>query len=837
MKARTFSVVTLATLVLALSGCGGGGSQTAGIEGSGVNGSGTKAPAITSSGAVTALGSIFVNGIEYDVSKAVITLNGAPATETDLEVGSVVIVEGDVDATGTKGTARRVTAGIALAGPIERVDTAADTLTVLGQTVELDPTVIIEKRIDGLPLGGLTAGDDVEITGFADSTGAWTALRIAPRRSTTPLQVTGRAANVDSTNRRFSVAGQVIDYASATFVGGTAQALDGAPVRVTANGRDANGVLLAREVVFRDLRLPGSVGDLAAVQGWVTRFASDSDFDVDGHPVVTTAATVVAGQEATLAKVRLDSFVSVRGTLIQGGVVQATEVRTNTLISLGSVVWSIDDQWVRGDLTDFYSYQCHIEADTVFTVDGLRATRENIVAGDVATIYEHHPNDGTPSRCQIVAVEHAIRGPLESKPTDSASMIVMGQRVWLDTSRSTNGFFPAVQGFDTLDTLNVGDIVEVGGHLTAAGDIVGKSLHAAGTSSGYRVIGFVHALDGALKRFKLGGLTVDYAGAAVAGFPGGSPAEGQRVLVTSEFAPNVGVLRATAIRYDANVPHGATSNVLKLNGLVTRYASPDDFDVDGRSTIPLRGPPFEEPASTWARRCDMSKVHPDMRFERLVTVGNDVGRPPIYFRPICLPGTQIDERAAIGSTDFYPWAAIMVTGPVESIDLATRSVRVAGVGLMLHPGSLLARFEAPPATSTANVTSAPVSLEDLVVGERVSARVDGLPKATGIRPVATLWLGSAVPMPEEQVRLEADLESATEPELVRSSGLRVRVPDTAVFEGEGCYSTFTYDATEFWNKVVPSISRVVLSGSMIGGEFAPARVSFFDPTDGTTCSY
>jgi len=87
--------------ITALAGCGGGGGGTnvAGIGGTGK----------TISGTITGFGSIFVNGVEYDVDNASFNINNdnSPGLgQADLRIGMVVILTGSDD--GTVGTATQV---------------------------------------------------------------------------------------------------------------------------------------------------------------------------------------------------------------------------------------------------------------------------------------------------------------------------------------------------------------------------------------------------------------------------------------------------------------------------------------------------------------------------------------------------------------------------------------------------------------------------------------------------------------------------------------------------------------------------------------------------------
>lgn len=104
--------------VVQLSGCGGGGSDVAGLS-SGGTGSFT-------SGTISGLGSIIVNGIRYDDTNAnKISRDDDTSFSGDLRVGMVVSIQGSpvVAATTANGTATatayRISCGSEWEGPCQ----------------------------------------------------------------------------------------------------------------------------------------------------------------------------------------------------------------------------------------------------------------------------------------------------------------------------------------------------------------------------------------------------------------------------------------------------------------------------------------------------------------------------------------------------------------------------------------------------------------------------------------------------------------------------------------------------------------------------------------------
>jgi hypothetical protein len=319
----------------------------AGIEGSGI----TPSPAaITTSGQVSALGSIVVNDVEYDLVGATITINGAFARESDLQPGQVAIVEGDLDPGGTRGIAKRVSVEIPLAGRISAIDAELRQFAILGQTISVDSGTIVEDGIADAPLHGLDVGRDVEVSGFMDSSGVLHATRIDSRKTITPLLITGLVRELDASTDTFAINGQAVNYAAATLRGLEAPA-EGLAVRVAATSFDY-GTLGADEISLRSPGLPGEPGHAAVLEGLVTRFVSPDDFDVDGRRVAAPVESVV----------ELDRFVSVKGALSAGGVVRAAEVTAVLPGRLtGRVTIDGQDYGVSGLMTGAHDFRLNIE--------------------------------------------------------------------------------------------------------------------------------------------------------------------------------------------------------------------------------------------------------------------------------------------------------------------------------------------------------------------------------------------------------------------------------------------------------------------------------------------
>ena len=319
---RIGTTLGLAALVAA---CGGGSETVAGIDAGG-----TPDPVATnvvSSGAITGFGSIVVNGVHYDTSDAEIVVDGTVASQSALAVGDVVVVQGTLADDGTSGDASTVTFDDVVEGPVSAVDVAGSTVTVLGQLVHVDADTSFDDSISPASLEGLAVGDIVEISGFLRADGSIGATRIEPKPAGGEFEVTGSVASLDTGALTFTLGGLTVDYSAAQlddFPGGAPE--EGQLVEARGTALGASGELLATRIEFKGNDRPGDAGDRIEVEGFITRFASASDFDVEGRTVTTDGGTVF--ENGTSADLGLNRKVELK----QAGFIRIT----STVDSVGS---------------------------------------------------------------------------------------------------------------------------------------------------------------------------------------------------------------------------------------------------------------------------------------------------------------------------------------------------------------------------------------------------------------------------------------------------------------------------------------------------------------------
>jgi hypothetical protein len=131
--------------VVLLAACGGGGGSS-GPTGSMGTPSGANAGA-TSSGAITAFGSVFVNKHEFDTKSATVVdddTNASSSAATGLEVGMVVDVKAASDSSDAKPVAAELHVHPLAKGYVDASSGAS--ITVMGQTVQLTPSTVVSDH-------------------------------------------------------------------------------------------------------------------------------------------------------------------------------------------------------------------------------------------------------------------------------------------------------------------------------------------------------------------------------------------------------------------------------------------------------------------------------------------------------------------------------------------------------------------------------------------------------------------------------------------------------------------------------------------------------------------
>ena len=265
MRQAPFTLALPFALALALAACGGGGGAGGDAPGAPTSGP-TSVSSPTSSGAITAFGSVFVNGHEFDTASAQVVdddTGDASGRVSALEVGQVVDVDPSASSTSAAPVAQWLHVHPLARGFVDAVDTAADTLTVMGQVVSLDSgTLFSDHRAcvnaatnacavitdaSGLTAtAGTTGGSYVAIDGYLFSSAPGSAQIVA-----TLVSVRDVPANAPAAFKAEGVVSvtQATASSASLAIGALAVSLDHATCRVDAHTTPCAGAFAAGDVV------------------------------------------------------------------------------------------------------------------------------------------------------------------------------------------------------------------------------------------------------------------------------------------------------------------------------------------------------------------------------------------------------------------------------------------------------------------------------------------------------------------------------------------------------------------------------------------------------------
>lgn len=314
LKQIALSVVTCC-LLSACADTGNTQLSEGGISGTGI-----------SMGTITGFGSIWVNGVRYDVSAASFIRDGSVASgQNDYRIGEVVTVKGTVNADGVSGKASSVEFDDILEGTVSEASTDSITIKVLGQTVTKDALTALHGFA---ALADLQVGNVVEVSGYT-LPGGIRATSIALKQSTftaneSMLEIKGTISAVDTNAQTFNLGQWLVDYANAQLDLSTSAPQAGQYVEVKSAQALQGNRLIASEVEAEDERPVFGTDLELELEGVVTAFTSSVQFSVNGQPVITDANTLF--EHGIAADIQLDTLLEVEGSINAQGVLVAEEV-------------------------------------------------------------------------------------------------------------------------------------------------------------------------------------------------------------------------------------------------------------------------------------------------------------------------------------------------------------------------------------------------------------------------------------------------------------------------------------------------------------------------------
>jgi hypothetical protein len=307
------ALALLGATALAVGCGGGGGGAPTGATGS----------AFTM-GTISGFGSIIVNGVRFDDSRAqVVDDDDLAHDRSELKLGMTVEVLSDrvqVASSGKSAQAQHIRFGAEIVGPVE-ANNVANQVTVIGQTVDVSANTVFDDSLAG-GLAAVKVGDIVEVHAqFDPANGHYLAKRIEKETQANFFRLRGPISALDTTGKTFKIGGAAISYASIASTDLPPNFANGLPVRVRLQTTAVGGVWQAVSV-RSDVREVED-HDEAQVRGVVTDFTGGiASFSVNGLAVTTSANTAFPDGTAGIV---MGAAVEVEGA-ISNGVLMASKV-------------------------------------------------------------------------------------------------------------------------------------------------------------------------------------------------------------------------------------------------------------------------------------------------------------------------------------------------------------------------------------------------------------------------------------------------------------------------------------------------------------------------------
>lgn len=297
--------------------------------------------------------------------------------------------------------------------------------------------------------------------------------------------------------------------------------------------------------------------------------------------------------------------------------------------------------------------------DAVFERDNSELfAQSNFNLGEYVTVKGTVNADGITGTATKVSYSTLLEGPISAIDPMAETITVLGHTISIDA-------LTVNIGYTLISDLTIGNIVEVSGIESGEGAITATAVIKSSDSfianaSELHFGGAISSVSIATTSFTVDGLTVDY---ATSGFPNGATPElDQEVKVTSTLAPTAENVIASDIQLAQPVQYPANTE-LELQGVVTRFTSIADFEVNGVSVSTNDSTEFEDGLSSLLALNSRVEVE---------------GR-------ISTTGVLEAEEVSIRETE----SSIEIEASIETIDPAASSLILLGKTIVVDSGTML----------------------------------------------------------------------------------------------------------------------------------------------------
>jgi hypothetical protein len=415
-------------------------------------------------------------------------------------------------------------------------------------------------------------------------------------------------------------------------------------------------------------------------------------------------------------------------------------------------------------------------SSAAFTINGKPGTQADLRVGHMVTVHGHRDDNGN-STADRIDFDDLVKGPVDSVDAAAGTLVVMGQTVLTDADTSFDDNVPGA----SLAGLNAGDIVEVSGMRRADGDIQATRIEAKPAGTVFEVTGVASSVDTAAHKLNVNALVVDYSAASVRDFANGQPANGDPVEAKGNSVNASGELVASSIELKRDADDAGAGMQVEIEGLVTRFASPTDFDMAGKPVTTNSSTRFENGSAA------------DLALNVKVEAEG-----------------QVDTNGVLVATkvQFKREASLRIEARVDSVDAAANKLVVLGIDVTVNATT---RVEDKGDQRVPNF-----NLGSIVAGDFVEVRGTELPAASNDVVASRLERRQA----EDEVRLRGVVDAASAPSFT-ILGVTIQTNAGTDFENS---SDGPISADDFFSDAVGR--NVEAKGTVSGGVFSAREVEF-----------
>ncbi len=539
-----------------LLACGGGGGSSSPTGGGTGTISGARAGA-TSSGAITAFGSVFVNKHEFDTRSATVIdddTNTASPAGTNLEVGMVVEVKAASNSSDDKPIAAELHVHPLAKGYVDV--SSASTLTVMAQTVQLTASTL-----------------------FSDRRACVTAV------STPCAAITGQSGLTATTGSgATAVPGSYVVVHGFLFNGGSGTVIEASLVSV----RDAPAPSASGPVFKAEGVVSAASGPQITIGGLAVNLSAATCYDKDKVTVrpctgLFSVGQVVSAFAAAQPSLPVTTLVADKARLRPKVAVETPGAIVELEGKVSSVSTSPAGFVVRGIAIDATG----LPAGTVLPAVGDKVEVVGTVASDGQSILATKLETEHRALSASYGFEGDASGVAAGSAANTFTVQVLGQTItvnadtrladrsmddWDKVDPSINPF--NINTFQTYLAASASKHVRVRTFADASGNLTALAFVIAPASSAATVVGKVDAtpapVNGAPTTFSIHGVSVSADPAAIR--RGGEGGSGAVTIAVGDWVAARGTFGGSAITVTA---------VPSKTNLVIDFGTPEDDEMEG----------------------------------------------------------------------------------------------------------------------------------------------------------------------------------------------------------------------------------------------------------------